>query len=542
MNTFTRQKRILTGALGALLVAVPLAFSLNGCTDLDEQVYGSVTAENFYRTPEEILAAVAPIYAQMRTLTGSYQEISELSSDEAVIPVRGQDWLDGGKWLQAHQHTWDPTNDYFSSTWNDAFTGVARANSLLETLETADVPNKGPLTAEIRALRALFYYELMDWFGPVPIIGDEPGEFTVDPKNLPHRESRDKVFAFVESELLAVYPDLPDSWDAANTGRMTKGAADAILANMYLNAAVFTKNSDEINVQSYNSCKDAGTCQKAIDAVDRILDSGLYHLPDDWASSFAPNNAGSPDHILAVGFLAVDGLGENFPLKTLHYNQMTPSPWNGWAALAESYYSFDDADARTGIFLVGPQVSLDTGEPVTDRQGNPLVFTPEISDIQSATEGEGVRIMKLSFDPDHFESNFGNDYPLFRLGEMYLIKAEAMNELGQTGPAIQLINDMIRSKVYDPPAPLTGITSVEAARTAILEERLHELFYEGKRRQDLIRFGQFTRGWWEKEPGQTAYYGAATVPLATDSHVLLFPVPQSQIDANPNLMPQNPGY
>jgi hypothetical protein len=178
------------------------------------------------------------------------------------------------------------------------------------------------------------------------------------------------------------------------------------------------------------------------------------------------------------------------------------------------------------IFLAGPQVNLATGQPAVDRQNNPLVFDPNIPDVTAAAEGAGVRIDKWPLDPNHVNRNNGNDYAWFRLGEMYLIRAEAANELGNLAQATADIN-LLRARVFSPPKPIAPATQA-AMRTAILNERLYEMTAEGKRRQDLIRMNKFTQGTWY---AKTAF----------DPWKILFPIPQTQIETNP-LLKQNPGY
>ncbi len=188
--------------------------------------------------------------------------------------------------------------------------------------------------------------------------------------------------------------------------------------------------------------------------------------------------------------------------------------------MAETYNAFDADDERREIFLQGPQVHLDTGVPVFDRQGNPLVFSVGIVDPTQATEGEGTRIAKWPPDPARVAHHSGNDFAYFRLGGIYLIKAEAQFELG-TGDPLGILNTL-RARVFDPDEPLAAVD-----RDVILQERLFELTNESKRRTDLIRHGKFTMAW---------SFKAAGAP-----HLVLMSIPQTQLDANPNLK-QNPGY
>jgi hypothetical protein len=305
-------------------------------------------------------------------------------------------------------------------------------------------------------------------------------------------------------------------------GRLTKGAADAILASLYLNAQVFTGTVTSAGLQR-------GTAKwaEAVAACDRIINSGQYSLASNWRSNFTADNYQSPEIIMQVMYLNESGLGLNFLMRALHYSQFTPSPWNGFATIAETYNAFDPADQRRVIFLVGPQTNLETGQPVNDRAGNRLVYTPEIKDVTNATEGEGVRIVKWPVDPKHVNQDNANDFAIFRLAEIYLIKAEALNELGQTAAAVNLVNT-IRARVFSPAKPISAASTQAQLRQLILNERLFELTSEAKRRQDLIRGDQYTQRPWFNKPTTAAFR-------------ILMPIPQTQIDTNP-LLTQNAGY
>jgi len=229
-------------------------------------------------------------------------------------------------------------------------------------------------------------------------------------------------------------------------------------------------------------------------------------------------------------------------MAALHYCQYAPlSPWNGFATLAQTFNAFDSTDQRRKVMLIGPQSDVLTGQPATVRvsgacpatwtPATSLVFTDSIRDIGSASENEGPRIYKWPADPAHVSQNSGNDFAWFRLGEIYLIKAEALNE--QTpGSAVAFAQlTTLRSRNGHPVAPaLVG----PITRAMILNERLFELFGEQKRRQDLIRFGQYT--------GRTdAASGLIGGKVASADHYVLMAIPQTQMDANPQLT-QNPGY
>lgn len=511
-------KTIRAATLCGALVLSPIL----GCTDLTEVPKSAITPDQYYKNESEIVGGLAAVYATMQRVVQNPYNLAEITTDEMIVPTRGKDWLDGGKWLDMHRQTYTAnspaTLDNVESAWSDMFIGVARANVLLDALDKTTFASKPTVVAEIRALRAYYYFMLQDLFGGVQIVTD----IAVQPRP---RNTRKEVFDFIESELKAARPDLPDSWPSAMNGRLTKGAVDAILASLYLNAEVFggTVEADGLH-------KGPARWQDAIDRCDAIINSGHYSLETNWRKNFTADNYASTEIIMAAKFTNADGLGLDFLMRALHYNQYTPSPWNGFSTLADTYFAFNNNDVRRQIFLAGPQFNIETGAPVTDRAGNPLIFDPNIPDPTAAAENIGVRITKWPNDPAHVAQNNGNDYATFRLGEIYLIKAEAMNELGNTAGAVALVNSTTRARAYagSTPNPLVATTQQEF-RDAILQERLFELTAEGKRRQDLIRMGKFTTGSW------------AWVTRPTPAYKILFPIPQPEINQNP-LLTQNAGY
>jgi hypothetical protein len=520
-----------------LLLSTVLLTTL-GCTDLTESPSSTVTPDNFYRNEAEVLAGLASVYAQLRGTLDDYWYASEVSSDEIVVPTRGSDWFDNGQWLELKRQTWTASSPsgraFMNGAWVTPFTGVARANIVLDALTRVNVANQATIVAELRTLRAFYYYMLMDMFGGVPVATD------IEIKERP-RETRDSVFKFIESELLAARADLPDSWrgTGTNLGRLTKGAADAILASMYLNAGVWMKETG-VSATSYNTCLGVivsggvDACQAAINAADRIINSGEYSLsaPGTWRANFTADNENSPENILVVKFLSEPDVGLNFIMRALHYNQLTnASPWNGFATTAQIYSAFDADDQRRQMWLAGLQTNVETGAPVCERSPSPcgspgtvpLNFTTTINDITAATEGEGVRFYKWPADPNRPEGQLnGNDFAYFRYAEILLIKAEALNEQTPgSATALTLVNN-VRARVFTVAEPRATID-----RAQILQERLFELATENKRRQDLIRHGVYTAAWDFKPAGAP--------------HLILMPIPQAQLDANP-LLVQNPGY
>src|SRR2546423_7997239 len=532
------------GITTLLLFVAPALTFLPGCTDLTEAPTSSIAANNFYRNSDEVIGGLAGVYSTMRQMTEDYWYVNEVTSDEFVVPTRGSDWLDGGKWLDLHRQTWTATSPgaltNINGAWVNLFTGVARANVVLakiEPLTTITAADKATIQAEVRTLRAYYYFCLQDLFGGVPIVTDI--EVKARPQN-----TRAEVSKFIEDELNATRLVLPVTWPANMNGRMTRGAADAILASLYLNAEVFTGT-----VTANGLTKGTQRWADAVAAANRILNTtpaGVYALETNWVKNFTADNYASKEIIMATKELAANSpqdLGLNFMMRTLHYNSLSSqTPWNGFATIAETYNAFDPADIRRGMFLSGPQVNLETGQPAFETDNKtPLVFTVGINDPTQAKENEGIRVMKWPLDPNKVGVDNGNDYGTFRLAEIYLIKAEAENELGQTAQAIIDLNT-VRARAFSPAKPTTAVTQAQV-REAIYQERLFELMMESKRRQDLSRAGALPCGTANRYllPWSFKLLPTEAPGTVRPAYKILFPIPQTQIETNP-LLKQNAGY
>ena len=477
------------------------------CTNLDEVPYSVVQPGEFYQTEAQLLAAVIPVYANLRTYSwGEYAHCQEASSDEIYVPTRGGDWYDNGNWERLQEHSWTETDDKLNAAWLDAFRGIARANVTLEALEnsTSESELLPTFKAETRFLRAFYYWWLVDMFGPVPIVTAA----TSDPDNPPEQSTRTEVYDFIVSETIAALPDLDET---PTYGRASKGAANALLATVYLNAEVYT-----------------GTAkwQKCIDACDAVINSGNYALLATAKDVFALENEGNVENIFVVCHRPEGGIGLVRLMGTLHYSQLPSSPWNGFAVLADFYNTYDADDARLDQLLVGQQYILGgpaAGDSAFQRDGAPLVYTVDLDDFALANESHGVRILKWPVDRNASGGDAGNDFAIFRLSHILLAKAEAELLGGSPAVALDLVNQ-VRERNFDPDKPLTSVT-----REDILDERGFELLWESFRRQDQIRIGTWLDAWSLKEAN------------TADTYRKLFPIPQRQLDANPNLV-QNPVY
>jgi hypothetical protein len=532
-----------------LLKAVCLSATLIGfasCTDLDEDLKGDITTDISVpgiATPGDNAGpddGLNGAFSQLRSAGtanhSSYYSVQELTSDEQVIAAKGGDWFDGGILIQLHRHTYGPVHSFINNAWSGQYGGITTCNELLASgLDEAK-------SAQVRALRAYFYLRLLDMFGNVKLI-TAPG--TDAPQ-----ATRSEVFDFVETELLDALgvPAIEAGMDLsgsplgteANSYRINQFGALGLLSKLYLNAETYVG---------------AARYDEAAIAAGYVIDNGPYTLCDvgctvtnlarrtsvasdaeqleGYAAVFAPNNEGNPENIFTVEFDEVTATGMNFSQMNLHYSSqftynLDQQPWNGYATLEEFYNSYDDADLRkSASFLVGPQ--LDFGgsailDYATDDDDIALSYTPAINELEPNSIREaGARAAKFSFQQfGRQEQN--NDYPIVRLGEMYLVRGEAMaRAAGNWNMSLNDVN-VIRAR-----AGMPAYTSIDADE--FLAERGREMFQESSRRTDLIRFDRYNDAWWEKD--------------ASPAHVQLFPIPQTQIDASQSetfMLSQNPGY
>jgi hypothetical protein len=491
--------------ISKICLVIPAVFLLGSCWELEQEVLDGVTAEDIANStnPQLINVLKASAYSRIVGSWGGHNSIwsiYEVSSDEMAIPQKGADWEDGGLWLRMHRHTWQSSDEAFNNSWNYCYTAIGEINNLL--ISYPDVP---ALNAELKVLRALVYSWLIDSFGNVPIITES------STGGNPTNNTRAEVFAFIESSIKDNIALLPKS-DTKTT--LNYYSAQAILAKLYLNAQIYTGTAKWAEAET---------------AANEVI-SGPYSLTSNFFANFSTRNGGSTENILTLPYDQNNAQGFNLVQMTLHYlsqntYNLQEQPWNGYASLEEFYNSFDDKDVRKASFLEGPQFAADGSRlndisaEANDPDGPPLTFTPKINQLApNAFRQAGVRVGKYEFATGA-GSSLSNDYPLFRLGDIILVKAEAAFRQGKTALALTGVNQ-VRTRAGL--APLAAVTLND-----LYKERGFEMFAEASRRTDQIRFGKFNQPWWEKQASQ---------PFRA-----LFPIPLQQINANPNLN-QNPGY
>ncbi len=500
-----------------LALAVFFAVPMNSCVDLEEEVYSALPAENFYTNEEAVLSAIGRAYAHLTnrySYHGGAWGAQVISSDEAVIPVReGNAWWDNGVWVALHRHEFGSIKNYFTPSWNFVFEGVTTCNQIIYELERTDVefeemPN---LLAEVKIIRALLYFYGLDLFGDIPITTD----FT--DTSLPSQRPRAEAFNFVESEILANADLLEDVPTTLNYGRVTKAMAYTLLTKLYLNAEVWVGTS---------------MWEEAANAADLVIGLGTLDLEDDYFENFKVNNESSIENIFVIpqdavftpwGFY-VNALSLNNASRPI-YN-MSTFCWNGMAATEQHYDLYQPNDDRINSWLAGPQ----------SFQGTPLMVTSEgvsrqldhrknIKNLYEpgnfALVDDGVRFQKYEFEDGLRGYAMSNDFVVFRYADVLMMKGEALFRMGNKSGAVELFN-RVRARAGADPYTEANLTLEE-----ILAERGREFAWEGERRRDLIRFGEWTKAWWEKpERG---------------NHVKLFPIPDAPLQTNPNLV-QNQGY
>ncbi|MGN6179820.1 MAG: RagB/SusD family nutrient uptake outer membrane protein [Mucilaginibacter sp.] len=557
-------KKIVLGILSLLSAAA----IISSCQKINVPVTSEITPAVYPVTPAQFVSAEGPMYIAIRNdFSVSYWFLQSCSTDEAVLPTFGTNWLDGNKYVELHRHTWTKDNAWVNSTWT-YLTGIIGTSNQIISIFQKNAPAgtaKNTSIAELRTARAMAYFMMMDLYGNVPL------DTLYGSTALKTNSSRAQVFNYVESELKAAIPYLK-SPSTATYGLVTKDLAYSILAKMYLNAQVYTGTS------RYDDC---------IAACDKIISSGYYALEprSTYLQMFYPTNGPSDkEFIFAIPYDPSVSSGDMFQARyDLNRNLGIRYSYSGSTAggftdpimnsstgsglvnnkpsgprmtTAEYYAHFDDTnDVRNKQWLTGPQYWQD-GTPImvkttklgynqfyTGSDGSasytyPLVLAPlTASSVRAGTNSSfdlgndeiawNIGIRNIKFFPDYTNTlsrNQNNDVPIFRYSDIILMKAEAILRggtptLGAT--ALSLVNQIKAVRTTSP--PLTSVTLND-----IYNERCKEFAWETWHRNDMIRFGQYENPW---GLGKTN----------TDVYRRLFPIPTTAIMTNPNLV-QNPGY
>ena len=523
------------------------------CTELEDQSYNRIIADRFRPAGDDLSALLGSAYVPWRQtllLWNGVARAQMLPSDQDVIPARPNGWVDGGIYKRMHQHKWTSEDDVCIQSWERTYAGVNACNRVLYQIESGEIEVPGheeAVIAELKVLRASYYYILVDLFGNIPLVTrfDVPGGF------LPEQSTRQEVYDFIVSEITGNISLLSEETGNEYYGRFNKWAACTLLAKMYLNAGIFSGGA-------------YAEWQKCIDACDQVIRSARYALEPEQRLVFVTNNENSKEIILGLAIdetYVTDWNAFDFHLYTLQpasqatYN-FQASPWGGVCCIPQYIDTFDPDDERLAAnFIQGPQYDAAGSEllcTMGSMSGQPLAYVNEVPSIDESQEIHGFRWGKFEY-AQGITNRLSNDWPLFRYADVLLMKAEALLRSGRAEEAATIVTQVRERNFTGNPgkalvtaADLAQGSSYDYGRRDNLQEPTHEgggdiafgrmldelgweFSQEGRRRQDMIRFGAFTRkSWFSHDKG-------------ADDHCNLYPIPQKQLLANGNLK-QNPGY
>ena len=536
-----------------LLIA--LSLTAVSCS-LDENPKDGILKDETYPNAKELyMNTVATLYNYIgghedgQGLQGTCRGIYDLqtfASDEAMIPTRGGDWFDGGIWQDLYTHDWDAGHEMINNSWLYLYKVITLCNYSMEQLSLhANLITQARYNeyiSEIRALRAIYYWYLLDLFANVPIIVIHDISM-----NDVLQSKRKEVFDFCVNELQAALPDL--SYEHSNEagdyyGRVTKPVAYFVLAKLMLNAEVYCDNDWTDGVRPNGSDMEFKVADKTMNAWEAtiyycgMLSFMHYRLEDEYTNNFVVRNERSQENIWTIPMdKDLYSTQQQTICRSYHYRHAAAYGFtgkNGSCATLRTLEIFDygkpEQDKRFAYcYWANDVVDLDN-KPIPDRTGKPLRYYPEEVKMEIIDprfiETAGARMKKYEIDKNATKEGrlMDNDIVLFRYADVLLMKAEAYLRNGNQATG-QNFFDNVRARAEMPLRELTFEN--------LLDERLLELCWEGWRRQDLIRFGQY----------ESLFDGDDSQEKVDekDGHTTVFPIPSDALKGNLNFK-QNPGY
>lgn len=523
--------------------------TLTGC--LDENTRDSLDEQQVYTSAKDVYVnAVATLYNHIggdkdsEGLQGTYRGVYDyntFTTDEAIIPVRGGDWYDGGFWMDLYTHNWAVDSKPLYDTWKYLYKVIVFCNDALATIDKykqllTDEQYKA-YRAEVRAIRALYYYYLMDMFGNIPLV-------TTVSENTENAEQtgRPEVYKFIVKELQDAAPLLStghSNLSGTDYGRVTQSVANFLLAKLMLNGEVYsdadwTDNRQPKGTQIYFTVdgQQMNIWQACQHYCDKVSSDG-FTLATDYPSNFYVHNETSPENIFVI---PVDKhlykSQFQYLFRSRHYahgDALGTGAENGACATVSTVNTFgygtNNVDKRYAYNLYSDTVRVD-GKTVLLENGKPLIYMPLAVEMNLTyspyIKTAGARMAKYEVDRTGYNDgkNPNNDIVLFRYADVLLMKAEAAVRNGGNGNTEM---NLVRSR--------SGMGNRTATLDNILAERLMELMWEGWRRNDLIRFNRFHQS-----------YDLRTAPTTeADRHTIVFPIPSRALALNEKLK-QNKGY
>ncbi len=534
----------------AAVCCFPLLVSCDGF--LREDPRDGIDESDAYRTLSDVyLNAVASLYnyvggyADSQGLQGTGRGVYDLNTfttDEAIMPTRGGDWYDGGFWQGLYLHEWGVNNDAIQATWEYLYKVVMLSNKSVEQIQKFQATHSNPelpgYLAEVRAMRAMYYYYLMDLFGRVPLVLSS----SVSMEEVVQKERKD-IFDFVVKELQEAAPLL--TADHSNRpgdyyGRITRPVVYFLLARLALNAEVYTDNDwtdgvhpDGRDIYFMVDGRQLNAWQTTVAYCDLLTGMG-YRLEPQYEANFAVYNESSSENIFTIPMNKTLYTNQmQYLFRSRHYNHAKAyglSGENGSSATADALRIFGYGTAQVdprfdkcyfaGVVcdLKGNVIRLDDG---TVLEYHPWEVAVDISDTPYEKTA-GARMKKYAIDVNATKDGklMENDIVLFRYADVLLMKSEAKIRNGEDGDE-ELAQ--VRSRV--------GAAARPATLETLLDERLMEFAWEGGRRQDLVRYGMFTRG----------YSHRRQLPGEESGYTTVFPIPGNVLKMNKRLV-QNKGY
>ena len=568
--------------IGSMLLSSIL---LASCS-LDETPRSKFSEEEAFSTPKLVYVnTVANVYSSIGNGLygsdgGSVHTFQEFSSDASMIPGRQGDWVDGGAWQNIFLHNFESSVSKYNDVWNNLYRVIGLANSSIDRLNKYldEHPEYAEYVYELRALRAVYYYYVMDLFGQVPLVVSSQVS-----ANEVAQSNRSDVFKFVTSELAECIPHLSDSKsqnEGEYYGRITKAVAYMCMAKCAINAPVYT--IDDTTPTSYSAFvgtdksgkataseeqgktvsemgkninitldgKTRNAWETAAYCADQIASLG-YRLQPSYADNFIVANQNSVENIWTRPNDCVNYKIEDYNIvRTLHYNHGGAIGYQGWNGACSSKqqmlvygYGTANPDPRLKLnFYTDKDYMEETGKAVEDgATGKDLEYMPlavkvdfSAADDPHAMKCAGARMKKYEFDKSTTQQySFNNDLVIWRYADALLMKAEAEYRMGNKADALTIVNE-VRGRVAATPR-------TELTLNDILDERMLELAWEGVRRPDQIRFCTFTEPTADRFKGVTHVASAGDYNDDTQGYTMVYPIPYAVLNLNKKL-DQNPGY
>ncbi|MEI7830930.1 MAG: RagB/SusD family nutrient uptake outer membrane protein [Prolixibacteraceae bacterium] len=466
------------------------------------------------------------------TTTRALWNCQEITTDEAICA-----WGDVGI-SDLNTQTWSANNPFLTALYQRLSLSITYANDFIKNTNGSTDPAVMQYNAEARFLRALAYTWNIDLFGNPPFTTDADGVGKFFPKQLDKNVTvaRQKLFNYIVSELHAIESKLGEpkfSYPQAD-----KAACWMLLARLYLNAQVYTGTA------KWDSCKIY---------CDKVLNSGKYSLATNYRQNFSADNDAvrNPEMIFSwdqdgtniQGYVGttfiIESSSDATYVRAEDYHGLTSNTnWNGNRARKQFMNVLVDTIATYGNVPV-PAADVTFAQSKDKRVYLKMKKSMDIPSASSSGDyGIGVYKFTAKNANGTQAANYNpayacTDFPIFRLADAYLMRAEALFNTGDLANAVKDVN-VVRTRAYG--NANGNITSAQLTSKFLLDERGREFYYEAQRRTDLVRFGKFTDGSYNWQWKGNTYAGANT-----DKHLNLFPIPGAEVSANPNIA-QNPGY